>query len=337
MNPLVKFTCEALAGMAVNCIMDGDDPWFKAIDVATALKYTDTDQAIRIHVSDDDIRTQGSLILNPVKSTGLKGNWKIAKYINESGLYCLIFGSEMAEAKVFKHWVTSEVLPAIRKTGFYNSDYHYWRNDPQLGTDDQERCRMVHQLATGREDDLHYKVVAHLRQTYSHCMELIGGIGEHLQTNHAKLDAYFKGYTGGQPDIIIIWGLPNGFQSVLAIELKNPNGKGELNKKQIKYKNTIEQRCKVHTIVSHDYSDVIIQVRDHYHEVFARAKTLAITDKPKHYNFSKNPDPQYWCNKLKNKQGLVDECTKRQIPNSDIRIKTNREIASILITYDTKS
>jgi hypothetical protein len=257
-------------------------------------------------------------------------------YINESGLYSLAFGSKKPFARLFKRWVTSEVLPAIRKKGFYSSDYEYWRNDPQLGKDKIERCQTVQELAKGREDGLHYKVVAHLRKTYSHCTELIGGIGEHLQTNHAQLDAYFKGYTGGQPDIIIIWGLPNGFQSVLAIELKNPNGKGVLKKKQIKYKNTLEQRCKVRTIVSHNYSDVIIQVRDHYHDVFARAKTLAIADKPRNYDFSTNNNPQYWCNKLKNKQGLVDECAKRELSEDGLYFKTNREIASILIKFDTE-
>ena len=158
MSPIVKYACEALAGVVVNCIMDGDDPWFKAKDVATALKYKDTDDAIRVHVADDDKRTQGSLILNPGVSPGLKGNWKNAKYINESGLYCLIFGSKMEEAKVFKHWVTREVLPAIRKTGSYNN-YRYSRNQNELGTTEQERWKTVRELAIGNEDELQYKII----------------------------------------------------------------------------------------------------------------------------------------------------------------------------------
>ena len=65
---------------------------------------------------------------------------KNAKYINESGLYCFIFGSKMEEAKVFKHWVTREVLPTIRKTGSY-STYRYSRNKSELGTTKQERWK----------------------------------------------------------------------------------------------------------------------------------------------------------------------------------------------------
>ena len=65
MSSTVKYSCEALAGAEVNCIMDNDVPWFKAIDVATALKYKDTNYEIRKHVSDDDKREQGSFKLNP--------------------------------------------------------------------------------------------------------------------------------------------------------------------------------------------------------------------------------------------------------------------------------
>ena len=103
MSQIIPYICEQLGGIQINCIVDDGEPWFKAIDVATALKYTDTDQAIRKHVADDDKRQQGSFNLNPVKTTGLKGNWKMTKYINESGLYCLIFGSNMEETKLFKH------------------------------------------------------------------------------------------------------------------------------------------------------------------------------------------------------------------------------------------
>jgi hypothetical protein len=127
------------------------------------------------------------------------------------------------------------------------------------------------------------------------------------------------------------------FQDVLAIELKNPNGKGKLEDYQQAYHDVLKEQCNIETIVGHEYDKIIIKIALHYQQVFERAKTLAITDKPQNYDFSKNSDPQYWCNKLKNKQCLIDECTKREIPSSDIRIKTNREIASILITFDTKA
>lgn len=79
--------------------------------MAEALEYNEPHKAIARHISDDD-RTK-----HPVTdSTGRNQDTWI---INESGLYALIFGSKLESAKRFKHWVTSEVLPAIRKTGAY--------------------------------------------------------------------------------------------------------------------------------------------------------------------------------------------------------------------------
>jgi hypothetical protein len=92
----------------------------------------------------------------------------------------------------------------------------------------------VDQLASGREDQLHYKVVKRIRDRYPDAT-LTAGLGEHLTTRHARMDSWSKGYKTGQPDLTIIRGFPNGFQDVLAIEFKNPNGKGRLseNKKII--------------------------------------------------------------------------------------------------------
>ena len=87
-------------------------------------------------------------------------------------------------------------------------------------------------MAEGREDELHYRVTQHIKHRYPDAT-INAGIGEHLTTDHARMDAYLKGYTGGQPDIIVIRGLPNGFQDVLAIELKNPNKQGKLSNKQV--------------------------------------------------------------------------------------------------------
>jgi anti-repressor protein len=88
---------------------DGE-PWFVGKDVATALGYKDSVNALKSHVSEED-----------------KGGWRIATQygereaviINESGLYSLILSSKLESAKRFKHWVTAEVLPSIRKNGGY--------------------------------------------------------------------------------------------------------------------------------------------------------------------------------------------------------------------------
>lgn len=94
----------------IRTVTINSEPWFVGKDVATALGYGDTDQAIRKHVQDEDKLTR------QIDGGGQKRN---ATIINESGLYALIFGSKLESAKRFKHWVTSEVLPAIRKHGGY--------------------------------------------------------------------------------------------------------------------------------------------------------------------------------------------------------------------------
>ena len=95
---------------SVRTTMVDDEPWFVGKDVATALGYERPDNAIRIHVDDED------KLMHQISASGQNRNMTI---INESGLYSLIFGSKLESAKKFKRWVTSEVLPAIRKTGIY--------------------------------------------------------------------------------------------------------------------------------------------------------------------------------------------------------------------------
>ena len=93
------------------------EPYFVGKDVATILGYVKPENAIANHVDDEDKTT------TLIQGTG--SNYKSnAVIINESGLYSLILSSKLPKAKGFKHWVTSEILPAIRKTGGYlaNSD-----------------------------------------------------------------------------------------------------------------------------------------------------------------------------------------------------------------------
>lgn len=92
-------------------MIDGE-PWFVGKDVATALGYAKPLGAISTHVSEDDSLKQGL--------TDSLGRTQESIFINESGLYTLIFGSKLESAKKFKSWVTKDVLPSIRKTGSYN-------------------------------------------------------------------------------------------------------------------------------------------------------------------------------------------------------------------------
>ena len=92
-------------------LIDGE-PWFVGKDVATILGYQNPSKAIYDHIDDEDKLNNESL-----SSLGQRGGW----LINESGLYSLILSSKLPAAKKFKKWVTSEVLPTIRKTGGYNA------------------------------------------------------------------------------------------------------------------------------------------------------------------------------------------------------------------------
>lgn len=112
MNELKIFESEKF-GKVRTVIIDGE-PWFVGKDVAEALGYANTRDALATHVEEEDKKTV-------VISDGKRGNPNQV-IINESGLYALIFGSRLKSAKEFKHWVTSEVLPSIRKTGKYETN-----------------------------------------------------------------------------------------------------------------------------------------------------------------------------------------------------------------------
>ena len=95
--------------------LDGE-PWLVGKDVAAALGYKNPQEAIRTHVDDEDKGV--SEILTP-------GGKQSVPIINESGLYSLVLSSKLPTARKFRRWVTSEVLPSIRKTGGYNLPKDY--------------------------------------------------------------------------------------------------------------------------------------------------------------------------------------------------------------------
>ena len=86
-------------------------PFFCAVDVCRALGYGNSREALRKHVMEDDVTKRDT-----IDSIGRKQH---TSFINESGFYALVFSSKLPKAREFKHWVTSEVLPQIRKTGGY--------------------------------------------------------------------------------------------------------------------------------------------------------------------------------------------------------------------------
>ena len=95
---------------AIRTVEVDGEPWLVGKDVAQVLGYTDTDQALRRHVDDEDKLT---------RNFDGSGQNRSMTIINESGLYSLVLSSKLPTARKFRRWVTSEVLPSIRRTGGY--------------------------------------------------------------------------------------------------------------------------------------------------------------------------------------------------------------------------
>lgn len=118
-----------------------EEPWFVGKDVAVALGYGNPRDALRKHIEDED---------KGVSQIATPSGEQAMTIINESGLYALIFGSKLESAKRFKHWVTHEVLPAIRKTGTYSVN----PKARALTTDDYMKAAQL--AATCRNERLPY-------------------------------------------------------------------------------------------------------------------------------------------------------------------------------------
>mgnify|MGYP003313648439 CR=1 FL=1 len=109
MNDIQIFSNEEFG--SVRTVQINNEPWFVAKDITDRLGFLNGRDAVSRHVDDDD--------KDVVKTDTLGGSQQMT-VINESGLYSLILRSQLESAKRFKHWVTSEVLPQIRKTGGYS-------------------------------------------------------------------------------------------------------------------------------------------------------------------------------------------------------------------------
>ena len=151
MSAIIAFSFE---NQSVRTLGTPEIPLFVAVDVAGALGFKDRTNAVKQHVDAED------LIKAEIDT---KGGRQTVNCVNESGLYALIFGSKLPSAKRFKRWVTSEVLPAIRKTGHYECPAQ-----PQYLTDQQ--CWAI-QSAVGKR---------------------ARGQGAHFQTIYRALKARFQ-------------------------------------------------------------------------------------------------------------------------------------------------
>ena len=133
---------------------ENGEPWFYGNDVAKILGYSDLDQAIRDHVDEEDrkslkykasVKMAGSLWINP-------NDFSSKIVITESGVYSLVFGSNLPSAHQFERWVTKEVLPSIRKTGSYSVtknpvDVVVYSDNPL------ERCKALTAILEKQEEE----------------------------------------------------------------------------------------------------------------------------------------------------------------------------------------
>ena len=173
-----KFSNEDLGIELTSYIDNKQNFWFFGKDVAKILGYSDTDQAIRKHVDDED-KYKG-----PVETTrGLQQSF----FINESGFYSLVLSSKLKTAKKFKKWVTSQVVPSIRKFGYYKL-FHYPNN---------LMCKIENEM------DLHCKVVHLIRNYYPNAI-MVPGLGENQDTSDKRINSWKKGHMRGQPDLMIL-------------------------------------------------------------------------------------------------------------------------------------
>ena len=136
MNQLQVFQ-NAEFGKVRTVVIDGE-PWLVGKDVTAILGYQNASKALADHVDDDDKLNNESL-----SSLGQRGGW----LINESGFYSLVMGSKLPTAKKFKRWVTSEVLPTIRKAGAYIAN-----PDSYMITDPVERAKKWIEEETVRQE-----------------------------------------------------------------------------------------------------------------------------------------------------------------------------------------
>jgi prophage antirepressor-like protein len=243
---------QIIKNKTLNCELQyievNDETWFKGKTVASVLGYTNPQKAIRDHVDVDDKQKRGDF--EGVNETDpLSNNDKNTILITESGLYCLIFKSQLPTAKAFTRWVTHDVLPSIRRNGKYQMDHK------------PVRKQLTFEIKN--EFDLHTKVVNFINCQYPECL-MVATLGELQDTPMKRINSKRLGYQKGVPDIIInnLHKTYNGF----AIEFKTPTGKGIISEAQSKQLTQYGQN-NYKTLVSNDYDQCIVSLIEYFANV----------------------------------------------------------------------
>lgn len=232
---------------------NSDRAWFKAKDIAHMLEYDDTKLAIKTNIDTDDIITCEKL--RGELGTPLEKVHPMTKFTNESGLYALIFGSKKKEAKKFKRWVTSVVLPSIRKTGKFDmvkpNAYITLPSQINLNSERDYRIKLITYLRSRRENEIKHLLIE-------------GSLGELLKGDNYDIrrEAVMTGYEKGDGDIIIRTG--NKRYSGCFIELKYGNN-GLTSEQKYMIKQYKANNYKI--IVSSEWTDLQRKVDEYLRDI----------------------------------------------------------------------
>lgn len=166
-------------GQDVRTVIINNEPYFVGKDVAEILGYTNPRQALKNHVDEDD---------KGVSKCDTPGGKQDLVIINESGMYSLVLSSKLPQAKEFKRWVTSEVLPTIRKNGMYATDELLDNPDFAIATLQKlkEEREAKKQLEAQIEAD-RPKVIFSNAVSASHTSILVGEFAKIMRQNGADM------------------------------------------------------------------------------------------------------------------------------------------------------
>ena len=207
--------------------------WFRGKDVAEILGYSNVRKAIWNHVDSEDKKQIFTHHTSVPKMGMVVPSGSMCTYINESGFYSLVLSSKLETAKKFKKFVTSEVLPSIRKYGYY-----------KLFDNPNNKMFKIE-----NEMDLHSKVVNLIRNFYPDAI-MVPGLGENQDTPEKRINSWKKGYLRGQPDLMIL-NYHKDFNG-LCIEFKSPTNYYEISDAQKEMKERYKRNW-YKFILSNDY------------------------------------------------------------------------------------
>lgn len=230
------------------CLTPDGEVWISGADLAKALCYSNPRKAVQDHVDPEDRRDNPEVLWDhtgpPLDPQALaEATRRDAAYLSESGVYSLLLRSAKPEAKDLKRWLVAEVFPLAR----------------------HQAVRVRHpirqrQLQLLNEQDLHLKVVEYIR-TFHPSAILVPGLGENQDTHEKRVLCWRKGYTRGQPDLLIL--NRHSRYVGLAVEFKTPAWEREASEAQLTFMEQL-RRAGYRCVVSNDYDELLTEILTYF-------------------------------------------------------------------------